>query len=397
MHRNKLLILPLLLVLACDGGGTDTAGKDSADPADTSDTADTADTGTDTGTDTGNDTGDTADTDPPLPESGYFGPPVVLVLADDGSGGAEVHLIDPSTATATVVSGVVASPAATLGCAGQYAWVMSDSAIGISARMQAVARTLALDVGFGPQAVAYQAPNTWFGGTGSASVVAFDEAGAASASIDLVSLADGDGKPDVMGFVSGPTGVAAVLARVNRTSGTYEPSGVALLDFTGTGSIASSGFISGGNAGRDSVGTPDGVLMALEPHGGTGVTLEIFDTSTLASGGEVLDLTGATYVGMTTGDNDGTVWIATKASGVVTVTHHLADGSAVSTITTGTSGDLLAIAPPNLWSGEGTSVVPYEVTTGTVGTPIDIGSTIYAMAACLPPPMIPDTGEEPPP
>lgn len=394
MARYSIVTSLFLAALGC------TTDSESGDTTDTSDTSDT-DTGTDT--DTGNDTdtghtgetghtGDTGDTGdhPPLPTTGYFGPPTVGVLISDGAGGASLVLLDPIAGTTTAVSGVAAETDDVLGCGGQYVWVLGDDAWGVSARDGSLGATLTLDDTYAPQVLAYNAPNFWLGGLGSANVLSFDETGTAGSSIDLSSAADADGKPEVVAFVQNEAGLLAVLRRQNGSS--YDASGVAVLDLTAA-TMGDFGTVTGGNAGRDSFGAPGGVVMALERHGSTAGSLEIFDLSTSASGGEVMALP-SDVVALAAGGSDGTIWVGTGSSGAVTMTHYTSDGTSLGSISTGLTGDLFAPSVPNVWSGEGSSMVGYDVMTGTKGSTVDVGGTVLQVIACQPPPMEPvDTAD----
>ncbi len=391
MHRiGMILALALGSMVACDSGKEtgDTSGTDTSDTSDTADTSDT-DTGTDTGNDTGNETGDTGDTNPPIPDRGYFGPPTVAALVSDGAGGASVYLIDPGAGTATEITGVAAEADDVFACAGQYVWVLGDDAWGISARDGTLGQTLTLDDTFEPQAIAYMSPLLFVGGTGSALLASFAADGTAGGTVDLSSLADADGIPEVMALTPSSSGLAAVLQR--SSGSTYDTSSVALIDPIGL-TVTGSGSLNGGNAGRAAGTSGPSVVVVLDEHGSTGTTVDMFDPAT-ATATAFLDL-GSSVVATAVAGGDGTLWAATGTSGAVTVKQYTQDGTEIASFSAATTGNLIAPGMPSVWSGEGTGAVPYDPISGTAGTVVDLGGAVLALHACSPPPMEPsDTGD----
>jgi len=398
--RTLLFASPSLLLLACDGEEKEETGggKDTA--------TDTADTGTDTGsdTDTGTDTGqdsDTGDTaQPVLPTNGYFGPPTVMVLADDGSGGAIGYLIDPTTGVATAVADLAVSKTAALACAGQMVWVMddqggssTDNAYGVEARSGAIAQTIPLGAGFAGQTALYFAETYWFGGLGSASLLSFDGTGTAGGTVDLSSLADADGKPEVTALFPAEGSAVAVLRRENTTAGSYEKSMVALIDLAAM-SVTSSASLEGRNAGRAATGAPGGLAVDMRLWATDAGGIEGFDLTTNASKGRSVEYAPAERIAAHSAGTDGTFWVALKSEGVTKAHHYLHDGTELDTgFTVSPSGDLLTTAPGGVFVGEGSVVMPYEDRTGTAGTAISIGSKVLAIQGCTPPPREPDTGD----
>jgi len=401
---------PLLLLAACAStGSTDTTGTDTAgDTADTStDTAkDTGrDTGdTDTGKDTGKDTGvDTSDTgNPDTPKNGYYGQPTLGIVADDGAGGANVYVMDAGATTLTKVPDLTVGVNATIACAGSFLWVLdpqtgstAESAYGIDGHTGALVRTLALPAGFGARALAFSNGSFWFGGDGSANLVSFEEAGTEGPTVDLSSLADSDGLPEVRGFVPAGAGLGVILART--TGASYGTSKIAAIDLA-AGTILGSGDLAGGNAGSTATGIPGGVMVETLPHGAVAGALEGFDLTSYTSSGTILDYTGSTRVASVAGGNDGTVWVALKSGGTTTLHHYFADGTELGSFTTHTEAEALAPFTPKIYSGEGTgtatAVVPYDMGAGTAGTPVVLGATIKNMFTCQPPPGPPDTGAD---
>jgi hypothetical protein len=396
-----LLASSTLLLLACDGGGT--GGKDTTDTGgsggvDTSDTA--GDSGTDTGTDTGIDTGvDTGDTgQPALPDNGYFGPPAVVVLAEAGGGDASVYLVDTSTGTATAVADVTVSTSATVSCAANLVWVLddqggsgTDKAYGLDGRSGELRTTIDLGAGFAGQAVHYASSTFWVGGLGSASVLAFDQGGTATGSIDLSSLADADGSPEVTRLLTAEGTTIAVLRRQNGAA--YETSMIARLDLS-TGTLTGSASLQGKNAGRMAGGVPGGVAVEMLPQGSDAGGIEVFDLTSNTSSGRFVEYAGSTRVAGFTSGTDGTFWGALKSGATTAVHHYLPDGTEIDTgFTVGATGDQLATIAPNVYVGEGSSVVPYEDRTGTKGTAISIGAKVVGLHACIPPARPQDTGD----
>lgn len=396
----------LLLLAACETETVDpkeTGGDTAVDTGETGDT-DTGDTDTDTGDTDTNETGDSGiDTSqPPPPSSGYFGPPALLVLADDGAGAAKVMVIDTAAATATAVTGVTVPKTATFGCAGQFVWVLStkgdaaaaDTVYGIEARNLAISATIDLPAKFDPKAVAFS-DSFWFAGDGSGSLLAYDAAGTAGDTIDLSSVADADGFPEVRAFVPSDAGIGVVLARTG--SGASTKSGVAFVDF-GALSVTGSGDLAGSNAGSAAGGVPGGVMIDMMASGTSGGALEIFDTTSKSSAGNAVDFSGVTRLATVSGAGDGAMYVAIDEGSTVTVHRYISDGTDIGTITTNTIANSLAVMQPFLWSGEGTgtgaSVVGYDLATGVAGATVAIGSSIYAVGSCSPPPMPPsDTGD----
>ncbi|GDX78997.1 hypothetical protein LBMAG42_08080 [Deltaproteobacteria bacterium] len=409
MHRLTVPAL-LLLITGCDTETADpkeTGGDTAVDTGETGDT-DTGDTDTDTGdTDTGdtNETGDSGiDTSlPPPPTTGYFGPPALVVLADDGAGAAKVMVIDTAAATSTTITGVTVPKTATFGCAGQYVWVLStkgdaatpDVAYGVEARNLVIGATIELPAKFDPKAVTYN-ESFWFAGDGSASVMSYDGAGAEGGSIDLSSVADADGIPEVRAFIPSDAGQAAVLARTG--SGATTKSGVAFLDFAAL-SITGSGDLAGSNAGSAAGGVPGALMINLEASGTSGGALELFDTTSKSSAGNAVDFSGVTRVATVSGGaGDGTMYVAVDDGDAITVHRYISDGTDLGTITTNTIANGLAVVQPYLWSGEGTgtsaNLIGYDLASGAESATVAIGSSIYGVAACAPPPMPPnDTGD----
>ena len=391
----------VLLLLACgtDTDSGETVGETGEDTTDTGETGDTGSTGETGGS------GDTSDTSvPPPPTTGYFGPPALAVLADDGAGAAKLVLVDPMSGVATAIPDLNVPRTATVGCAGPYIWVLStndgtipDVAYGVDARNLVINKTLALSAGFDARAVTYN-DAFWFGGEGSASLVSFDSDGAAGATLDLSSLADSDGLPEVRSFVQSDIGVAAILARNGDTG--FNPSAVAFLDLTAA-TLVSSGSLAGVNAGSMAASTPGGLMVDMAAHGTSGGAIELFDTTSLATGGNVLDFTDVTRLATITA-GDGTLFVAATAEGVTTVYHYQSDGADFGSLVTKTLKNSLALVPPYLWSGEGVgtaaAVVGYDLMTSAAASTITIGSDIYGLTSCSPPPRIPDdTGDTAPP
>lgn len=406
MQRLSYPVL-LLLLAGCETSNPKETGGDTAVDTGEPDTADTDTGDTDTGdTDTGdtNETGDTAfDTSVvPPPTTGYFGPPSLVVVADDGAGAAKVMVIDTTAATATTVSGITVPKTATIACAGQFVWVLStkgdaaaaDTAYGIEARSLVIGATIDLPAKFDPKAVAYD-ESFWFAGDGSASLLAYDGLGVAGSTIDLSSVADADGIPEVRSFIPSAGGVAAVLARTG--SGASTKSGVAFVDFA-SATMTGSGDLAGANAGSAGGGVPGALMIDMQAYGTVGGALELFDTTGMNSAGNAVDFTGVTRVATVSGSGDGTMYVAIVDGAAITVHRYISDGTDIGTISTNTITNGLAVMQPFLWSGEGSgtsaNVIGYDLATGAAGSTVAIGSDIYAVAACAPPPMPPaDTGD----
>ena len=399
------LIAPLALVLRCDGGkdtnpkSTDTGADTAADTAGT----DTSETGKDTGIDTSDTGHDTGDTQPPPPDHGYFGPPTVLILADDGAGGANAYTLSGPAGPATLIPSLTVSVDSALACAGPFIWVLPrgadssapDHAYGVEAHNGSLGKTLELPASFVPRAATYVAGSYWFGGDGSASLVSFADDGTAGPSLDLSSVADGDGLPEVHAFVQTDQGVGAVLAHLQGSTG-FGASGFAILDFA-SATVTSSGTFAGNNAGSVGVSVPGGLLADMSAHGSTLGGIEMMNTTTMASSGNVVSFSGVTRVATSQGGNDGTFWTVTSASGTTTATHYSSDGTSLAAIPTHTETGAFAHLPPNVYSGEGTgastTIEVYEEAAGTPGGSLALGHTIYKIIACQPPPQAPDTGD----
>ena len=393
---TRLLCASTLLVLACDSEGDSDKEETGGGSETATDTADTAgDTGKDT--DTGFDTGDTSQ--PVLPDSGYFGPPIIMVLADDGAGGAKAYLVDPTTNVATVVPDLSVSKTAVMACAGQMIWALdnqggsvTDNAYGVEGRTIAISKTLALGAGFAAQSALYTSSTYWFGGLGSASLLSFDDAGTAGASVDLSSLADSDGSPEVTRLLNAEGTIVAILRRQDTTKGSYEKSMVAKIDLS-TQTITSSGTLAGMNAGRTASGVPGGVAVEMLPVASDGGGIEMFDLTANASGGRSLEYGEADRIASFSTGNDGTSWVALREGGTTAAHHYLPDGSELdSGFTVAPTVDALAAAPGYLYVGEGSTLVPYSGD-GAAGSAIAIGSKVLAVHSCQPPSRPPDTGD----
>ena len=373
--RFFLLASAPMLFTACDGGVKDDSGSD--------------DTGSDTDT-----------SESTLPTSGYFGPPTLIVLAEDGAGGAFIHLVDPKTSAVTSVPSVSVSATAALGCGAQLVWVLdnqggtaTDMAYGMASGTATVNRSIDLGSGFAGQSVMYLEEVLWFGGLGSTNIVSYDATGTAGTSIDLSAYADADGKPEVSTMLIAEGSMVAVLRRENTTSGEYESSMVVKIDQM-SGTITDSGTLAGGNAGRVVTGMPGGIAVEMRVHGTDQGGIERFDLAAIASLGRSVEYGTSERVGATTSGTDGTLWVALKSEGVTTLTHYVHDGTVLDTpITASPSGDLLATYPGGIMVGVDSTLVPYTDGSTTAGTAIDIGAKVIAVHSCTPPPVETGTGD----
>lgn len=404
--KRLTYLLPALALAACESSGSTDTGTDPGDTSDTSDTGDTNDTNDTGDTHDSNDTGDThdtSDTGTPDPSNGYYGSPALAVIADNGSGAGKVLILEGGATALVEVEGLNVSSEARVGCAGPNLWILTpgpggsgEIAYGIDVHNAAIASEITLPADFNAKVVSYIGNNYWFGGDGSASLVSYDRSGTAGATIDLSSLADADGKPEVRTVFQSPSGLGVVLARHDTGSGTYENSAVAIVDPMAA-SLTSSGSLASGNAGYTATGTPGGALIEILPHGADAGKLEGFDTTGLASTGTVIDYAGKTWVASVSGGNDGTVWVALKSGSTTTAHHYFADGTELGSFTTQTVSNALAPLSPQIYSGEGTgssaSIVPYDQGTGVAGTAITVGSSIHGLGSCIPAPHPPDTGD----
>ena len=393
-----LAAVPLLFTACDDGVKDDSGGDDTGSDTDTGSTND-SDTGKDTGKDT--DTGSDTDTsEPTLPTSGYFGPPTVIVLAEDGAGGASIHLVDPKTSAVTPIPSMSVSATAALSCGAQLVWVLDDQggtatdmAYGLASGTATVNRSIDLGSGFAGQSVMYIEEVLWFGGLGSANIVSYDASGTAGTSVDLSAYADADGKPEVTTMLMAEGAMVAVLRRENTTSGDFESSMVVKIDMM-SGTITESGTLAGRNAGRVATGMPGGLAVDMRSYGTDQGGIERFDLAANASLGRSVEYGTSERVGATTSGTDGTLWVALKSEGVTTLTHYVHDGTVLDTpLTASPSGDLLATYPGGIMVGVDSTLVPYTDGSTTAGTAIDIGAKVIAVHSCTPPPVEPDTGD----
>jgi hypothetical protein len=246
------------LLAACGGPKEDTGDDpvdtdtdtDSGGDTDTDTDTDSGDTDTDTDTDSGDtDSGDTdTDTGPdePLPNTGYYGPTLVVAIVADGptpDAAARLVAIDPLD-PATVLeleSGLRAD--AHVDCADSFVFALetrsatseSDRAIGFDV---AGGNRVEWDLGsnFRPSDVAVGGTGPWVASEGKARIEALRPDGTSDPIVNLADQADADGIPEVMGLYTGDGVVYAVLARV--TQGTNAPNGPRLLELSaGTGAV----------------------------------------------------------------------------------------------------------------------------------------------------------------
>ncbi len=390
-----------------DTNDTDTGDTDTGDSTDTNDTNDTGDT---------NDSGDTgrpdsADTGNSPPPGSYSGPPFgIAIVGDRVSGNSDevsVILFSPMDASVTTVADLTVRADSLGGCGGSMLWLLesnnsagtSDFAYGIDGATGTLNVTLDLGPLFGPTAIMGRGDGVIIGGSDSATVALYGMDGVVASSVDLSSYADSDGQPEVVAFADTPAGVAAVLARTSSTG--YNQSGVVVFDPV-AGTVAGNGLLTGTNAGRHAAYTVDGLAVLLMPTV-TGSTtnedggVELFDTTTFASGGSLLDFTGVKRVASTLSSFDATVSAAVEGEdGSITIYRYGKDGAALAEVPSATNENGLATLNDSFLSAEGkgaaAKIVAYMQDATTLGS-ATIGEDIRGIWSCAPAPTPPDTGD----
>ena len=384
-----------------DTNDTDTGDTDTGDTNDTGDTSDSGDTG-------GPDSGDTGNSPPP---GAYSGPPFGFAIVGDRASGnsdeVDVILFSPMDSTVSTVADLTVRADSLGGCAGSMLWLLesnnsastSDFAYGIDGSTGTLNVTLDLGPLFGPTAIMGRGDGVLIGGSDSATVALYGMDGAIASSVDLSSYADSDGQPEVVAFSDTPAGVAAVLARTSSTG--YNQSGVVVFDPIG-GTVAGNGLLSGTNAGRHAAFTMDGLTVLLQPTV-TGSTtnedggVELFDTTTFASGGTVLDFTGVKRLATTLSSFDATVSAAIEdEDGGITIYRYGKGGALLAEVPSSTNENGLATLNDSFLSAEGkgaaAKIVAYMQDGTTLGS-ATIGEDIRGIWSCAPAPTPPDTGD----
>lgn len=235
--RPLFPMLGSLALLLAGCGDDDKEGGNGGD--DTGDTAaadtDTDDTGTDTD-DTGLDTGDTGA--PPLPVTGYWGPPMLAAVVSPTSGGdASVVLIDPGTGATTTVPSLTVATTSKLDCAAEALFVLeSNGNASVSDRVVRVnpvsGESDAWTVGatFAPQDIAFVMGQFWLAVKSRSRLLTFTVDGAEGAPVSIADDADADGSPEAVGVSEVNQKVYVVLARVNQSTQAYEGARLLELD-----------------------------------------------------------------------------------------------------------------------------------------------------------------------
>lgn len=412
--RSLLSSFGLLALLLAGCGDKDKDGGN--DGTDTADTA--ADTDTDTGVDTGDTALDSGDTGaPPLPNTGYWGPPVLAAVVAPTSGGdASVVLIDPSAGTTTTVSGLAVKSGSKLDCSAEAVFVLESH--GDAAEDDRVIRVDpasgaydAWSVGatFNPQDVALVMGQFWVVVKSRSRILTFAPDGTEGAPVSLADDADADGSPEAVGIKEVGENAYVALARVNQSTGAYE--GARLLEMDPEARTVSRRVDLAGvsPSGQMSVG-PESVYVHFGSTRDTSGTsqddgsVEAISQETLASEGLVLEDASADRIQQA-------AWLDPRGAGVW-MAYNEATAPKVGYFVFGEVGVPtswprdhevagLGELDASLWLGEngddGAFARVRETGTGEVMQEIALGagSRIDSFAVCVPglSPPRPDTGD----